>query len=444
MPQSEWNRSVPKLAPYQWVQNGYTVPAPNGAGIISLTPSSEYVKSTRTGNAGVAAANTELVQTSGSHAAFLKELKSEDSYRSAFDGSYDNGHEFLSEKHVITYPQINSAASRTNGTYGNLQYTGPLYPYVGTLQPPVANSPSHSKIMADGRELIGMTIPTKPEAGLAQFLGEVKERLPSLIGMSALRDQASAKKIGDEHLNLQFGVKPFINDLRKLAQAVLAAHKMTAQYQRDSGQNVRRRRQLRSDSRYEARGTLSGGGAQMGHFYFLPLSTEFYGNSPEVTVGDFYTTDTWFSGAYTYYLSQGHSFLEKMGAYEEKANHLLGTRLNADVVWELTPWSWLIDWFSDVGTFMSNVSLLSEDSLVLRYGYVMHETHATRSYSQVGMQLQQGAVAPTSLSLFYEIVRKQRTRATPYGFNVDLSALSPSRIAILAALGLSKGGTNLR
>lgn len=442
--QTVWTRNNFSDVPYQWTQNGFVVPNPYGHGLIRLPEGSEYVKSSRTRAGDNPAATTEFVGTSGSHSAFVKELKSEDSYRSAFDGSFDNGHEFLSEKHVISYPQRNSTALRVNGTYGTLGYTGSMSPSLSVILPPETDFPSQDTIMADGRKLIGMTIPTKAEAGLAQFLGECRERLPSLIGMTTLKNGATAKKIGDEHLNIQFGIKPFIKDLQKLARAVLQVNKMTSQFQRDSGQNIRRKRRLGSTSRYESRGSLGGNYPSMGNFYFQNMASELYYSVPEVLVADNYSSEVWFSGAYTYHLSEAHSFLGKMNAYEEKANHLLGTRLTADVVWNLTPWSWLLDWFGDTGTFMSNVSLLSDDSQVLRYGYVMHETHATRSYTQLDCQLQVDAVAPRSLSLYYEVVRKQRTRATPYGFNVDLNSLTASQVAIMAALGLSKGGTNLR
>jgi len=180
-------------------------------------------------------------------------------------------------------------------------------------------------------------------------------------------------------------------------------------------------------------------------FYGIGLQGDFYSNNPPTTVIDNYHSEAWFSGAWQYHLQDADSFLDRLYYYEQLANHLLGTRFTASTFWELTPWSWLVDWNFDIGRFFKNVDALSSDSLVLRYGYVMHRTECTRIYAKNGLVLQPGASAPISSQSYHTVSRKERLRATPYGFGIDMQALSPARIAILAALGLTKApGGNLK
>jgi hypothetical protein len=147
-----------------------------------------------------------------------------------------------------------------------------------------------------------------------------------------------------------------------------------------------------------------------------------------------------FSGAYTYHVHEGLSFASKLERYEELANIALGARFDADVAWQLTPWSWLIDWFSDAGTFISNVNALSADSLVVKYGYVMHETRAERIRT---LRMDPKGIGPRTIWSTSIYHRKLRHRSTPYGFGLDLGSLSPRRWAILGALGLTKAPNSL-
>jgi len=59
-----------------------------------------------------------------------------------------------------------------------------------------------------------------------------------------------------------------------------------------------------------------------------------------------------------------------------------------------------------------------------------------RAYTRVGLTAFPGGTVPPSLTVYLTTKSKTRTKATPYGFGVDWATLSPSRLAILAALGI--------
>jgi len=381
----------------------------------------------------------------------------------------DNGHPFWTESDSWTWNHPSVAVDATNGVH----YVGFLS--VGTTGAndlPDFSLPTANKITLDGTEGVRRTYPTRPEAGLAQFLGELREGLPHLpgalagiakyrsAGMTSLpkrlvnllvgkgnlyRSNNVGEIFGDEYLNIVFGLLPTSSDIQKMARMVIAGCEAARQMRRDSGRQVRRKANLydrassisRSDEVLSlAMGSVSGTSRPSGY-----LSTY----SPLCSVVDLVQQRAWFSGAYEYHLAQGHSFLAKIDRYEQLANHLLGSRITPELIWELTPWSWLIDWFVDSGDFLANVSALHDDDLVLKYGYVMHETRATRTWtSRSSLRAFTGKEVAERLVLTHSYVRKERTRATPYGFGVDVESLSPQRWAILGALGLTKGPTTIR
>lgn len=368
--------------------------------------------------------------------------------------AYDSGHEFSTEKYEQDCAPSEDVIIRQAGSGGKDQrtYRGPFLPGVAFLGSSSLSvgMPTALQINADGAKAINRTIPTAPEAGLAQFVGELREKLPSLIGYHSLKNsqESFTGKLGAEHLNLEFGIKPMISDVTSMASSVLHAHKLIAQYRKNSGEIVRRKTTLRDDMTAQI---LTENAITANPFI-----------SSYADAGDFFSYDSFmasggrltsvkttesivkFSGAFTYHLAEAHDMLSKLEMYEQLANHLLGTRITPSTIWELTPWSWLFDWFADIGTLLSNLSLLSADSSVVRYGYIMHENRVTVEHIFKGYQLKPGWSAPSLVSKKETYVRKTRTRATPYGFGVNLGALTPRRWAILAALGFTKSDNQLR
>jgi len=366
--------------------------------------------------------------------------------RKDYQTRFDNGHEFFTQKtsSVVSHPQVDIFSSPFSPRPG-LHYQGPLWPmkYNIDLEPPdiIPDTPEH--IAAMGRQAISSTIPTAPEAGVAAFVGELRERLPDLIGYHAYRNGLTPSSAGHEVLNYEFGLAPIPGDIKKMALSVLHSHKLLSQLRRGSGQNIRRRRifdptetvvSLGTDTSILSLPRMNGTGI---------VAQDFYTSVPGKKVFDRSWSQTTFAGAYTYHLDETDNFLGRMESYLQQANYLLGTEITPDVVWQLTPWSWLIDWFSDFGTFIKNVSLLSSDSLVLRYAYLMVHNMNTRSHYVTDMVPMDNR-NPSAVSLDVIKETKSRYRATPYGFGLDVSAFSPRKWAILAALGLTKSDKSLR
>jgi len=390
---------------------------------------------------------SQLTQSSGSHSGFLKELK--DQYDRGAKSSFDTGHEFWSTKNIYTYANLHSRAVRLDffGSPSVWVYNGIILPMaLSSMTGPDVTLPTGNQMDADGTSLIKSALPTAAEASLAQFVGEMREKLPALLGLHTLKSgHFSAANVGAEHLNIEFGVKPFIADLQKLARGVLKANSLAKQYSRDSEHLVHRKRSLGETTEFVQQDPVSAGLGMTTCYPITsgnPASAFFSNPSGDVDISDIIRSRVWFSGAFTYYVHRAQGFLGTLDRWEELANHLLGTRFSVETLWELTPWSWLIDWFSNVGDFIANAEALSSDSLVLKYGYVMHETRATRTYTRSGL-IPVNGTGPGSATVFVDYIHKNRRRATPYGFGIDVEQLSPQRWAILAALGLTKSPRSL-
>jgi len=122
------------------------------------------------------------------------------------------------------------------------------------------------------------------------------------------------------------------------------------------------------------------------------------------------------------------------------ARKLLGADVDPEVLWDLAPWSWAVDWFSSVGDVIHNLSAYSSDGLVLRYGYIMEHSIVRDTYTYSG---DLGLIPrcnftgrPADLVVTSE--KKLRRRSSPFGFGLAMSELTTRQKAILAALGLSR------
>jgi hypothetical protein len=292
--------------------------------------------------------------------------------------------------------------------------------------------------MAKGSTAISRCIPTNPVSGLANFLGELKrDGLPSLPGEASLYGRRTGKPlkgISQDYLSAEFAIRPIISDVRKFAEVVTHHDKVLKQYLRDSGKNIRRSYRFPVESTTVSSVVSPSYFPQGGN---LPASWFNAGVLHKQVVT---TTEAWFSGKFTYYLKLEDSMLGKLRLHTQLANKLLGVRLTPELLWNLTPWTWAVDWESNFGDVFHNISQFSHDGLVMRYGYVMEQKTITTTYTLRDYSVKSGVSGPCPpLSMTITQQRKARKRASPFGFGVTIEDLSPRQIAIIAALGISQG-----
>lgn len=141
----------------------------------------------------------------------------------------------------------------------------------------------------------------------------------------------------------------------------------------------------------------------------------------------------WFKGKMRYFMPP----METSGDRFNAMRRMYGLTLTPDLVWNIMPWSWLIDWFTNAGDVVSNLTTGVVDDLVAAWAYVMG--HTIREAQQVVRcyPKRDGAVIPTTVTGRTTCEVKRRDAATPFGFGLDADDLTLRQLAILSALGLS-------
>jgi len=311
-------------------------------------------------------------------------------------------------------------------------YSGVMLPCAPTVFPPSGESVD-SELTKLGATAIARCKPTNSVANLATSLGELfKDGLPHLISSQGWRTKAQiSRQAGDEYLNAQFGWRPLISDIVSFGNGVILVDSAIRQLERDAGKVVRR-------GYYFPTKTSKVETVQQASAY--PVGPV---NNPSnfSKFGDVIRTREtvqrqWFTGAFSYHMPVGLDSRTKLGRYALLADRL-GLKLTPDTLWNLAPWSWAVDWFSNTGDVISNLSDYAEFGLVLRYGYIMEHTIVTDTYSLEGGQLSDGTpfICPPLALVTETKVRKQ---ANPYGFGVSWDTLSSFQLSILSALGISR------
>jgi hypothetical protein len=298
---------------------------------------------------------------------------------------------------------------------------------------PYLTTPELQTLMAYGTTAIARCMPTNPVAGLANFLGELKrDGLPSAPGTQVMQKVDRLRNTGSEYLNIEFAWRPMINDLKSFGTAVKTHDKVLKQYLRDSGKNIKRGYRFPTE-----RTVIRENEVVSSNYRPAVLPSKYSASGGVLTRTTVKTVDRWFTGEFCYYLNFGDSIYGKLQQHYQEANKLFGVKLTPELVWNLAPWSWAVDWFSNAGDVFHNVSAFLADGLVMRRAYVMEHTTITDRYDLSAFPCYNGQViGPLDQTFTQE--RKVRVRASPFGFGKLVTDLSPRQLAIIAALGISQ------
>jgi hypothetical protein len=357
-------------------------------------------------------------------------------------GGSDVGGPFYSNKFYVSPPSYGPTMKQfgENRGWGSRWYelTGPFWPSAETFDeakrlwsmqssyspsPTFATaSPSVWELNALGASAITRALPTLPDSDLAVSIAELREGLPSIVGRKLLKDPSLAS-VGDEFLNFTFGIEPIVADVVQLQKTSQDMVKKIDQLKRDSGRLVRRRFEI---SKNETKTTQ-----------VFPNRSSYPAEwAGTLTRDKTVTQRIWFSGAFK------HSYPSNLDEMRQKIadfDAAYGIIPNASVAWNLQPYSWLVDWFSNVGDVMTNVSALGKNGLHIAYAYIMCETTVRIDDKLVGRYDPQGTGGwPIETSCSVVTTTKQRLKANPFGFGVSPTSLTAKQGAILTALGLSR------
>lgn len=369
---------------------------------------------------------------------------SESHRRNPITGHYDSGGPFFTALSKVSFPTLSYSGQSVTGTERikcglGTPIVGPGSSGEVTFSKPWNSFTqlSSAEMNSKGATAIAQSHPLDPWANTGVALGEIyKDGLPKLPGVSTWKRRTEiAKAAGSEFLNTAFGWLPLVSDVHDTFDSARRFRDLTNKFHSGAGRNEPKRFDFPdthtssqvSTYGYRASTELGGG---------LPFS---WMADPE-TLGTLTrrvdtTTRTWFEGSFTYGIPEGSdiaSSTSRIGSYADK---LFGLELTPTLMWELTPWSWAVDWFSNAGDVVSNFTAMRGQGLVLRYGYIMSESTEVITYSLDKSGIR-GLSSPPPSTVITNIT-KSRAEANPYGFGVEWKSLSPFQLAVTAALGIT-------
>lgn len=361
--------------------------------------------------------------------------------------SFDTGHPFSTEKRYVenftTYSSI-----RQEGVVTYL-YDGAVRPSQTIASLPRFYSPEPFDAAYWGSRAIASCAPSRPAASLLTAIGELKrEGLPALPLFNTIKGKGSHGAFGSEYLNSEFGIKPLLRDLRESAGAILALKKLVAQYERDSGKVIRRRFRFPVSRDTIFIGTRTDMPVSpLTNHGGIKLWKDSNGNllsSVDCRQSETLSTFRYirFSGGFLYNSVVPDGGRQAILEHAREALHFLGLELTPKTVWDLQPWTWLLDWQWNIGSLMENLSIFQSDDLVLKYGYIMCEDRLRHSVvAEKTTVTKSGPAGPFAID--YVTKRKLRVKANPYGFSIVPGGFSDRQWNILGALGLTRAPKTL-
>jgi len=186
-------------------------------------------------------------------------------------------------------------------------------------------------------KLIADTNPNTPDVDLPAFIGELPE-IPKLLQregnalIAAARKGNFTKLLAAGNLGVQFGWAPFFRDLVSLVQ-----------FQSAFDRRVTTLNKLKKDGYRSFKRTLYKGARQNTH----------HDNDLDVDIWQGYLLNIW---GYIVWYPDGDlpDTAEEMNRLALRAIHGLNG-LSFSTSWELMPWSWLVDWCTNIGTYLKSV-----------------------------------------------------------------------------------------
>lgn len=269
-------------------------------------------------------------------------------------------------------------------------------------------------------QMASRTNPSKASFSLPNFIFELHEvpRLVRLAGRTAIGKAASA------NLGVQFGILPVISDVNKMLNFTASVDRRMLEFEKlASSKGLYRKIPKDSDSPLE--NTLSE--QSLGSKYLWSTGWNVIGTVYQVAQRTSWGTIRW----------RPTVSFQKLNAnkdYRKLAQRLInGTAPSHFTInaWNALPWSWLVDWFSNVGDYLtanqntvayfSNINIMSKKEVYTEARSLSYPSWLTLSSTR-------------------GITRTYQDRSQPSpGIDVSVPFLSGRQLSILGSLAALKG-----
>lgn len=275
---------------------------------------------------------------------------------------------------------------------------------------PVAGRPSDGQLAT---KLVAQTSPSRPVVDIPVFIGEFGD-IPRLV-----KDAGSTVigAIAKQNINVQFGLLPLLGDLNSMLHFVDHVDKRMQELRALKAKGLRRTRVLwrgsASETRLNVFTNTSPNWADTRHDIVKLTEITVSGHVRWYPSGDFPTTDR---------------------AMLAKAIRAVGgLTIDGSTAWELIPFSWLADWFSNVG------DLLKANRNIVPCFHSIPQIMETSKTVNQGILKSADIPSATPGKTVSTVLRKTR-RTSPVTLSASLPMLSLRQLSILGSLAILKSG----
>lgn len=293
--------------------------------------------------------------------------------------------------------------------------------------------------------------PLKPKVDLGQTIAEIRE-LPRMLLSSILfykkiflRNADSLKYLryskapwytlgrntASEWLNLNFGWIPFINTLRDTIMLTSDLDERIARIRHFNDKWETRGGILRDETIGEDVSTL--GSTTSSRTWPTSLVSALY-NTGSCRVTRIKRRKAWFKAKYKYHIPELNLPNGKVPHWV--VQRLYGLSLSPVLVYDLIPFSWLLDWFSNIGDVIASWNQHVELGNMVTSGAYLMDTIEIEN--QVSVSRMCGDKTHHADWKFLGTMKRRVKSPSPFGFDVPLSGLSSWQTSILSALSFNR------
>lgn len=311
-------------------------------------------------------------------------------------------------------------------------------------------------------KMMRQSVPRPNSDNLVRFAAEQRDA-PALFKSSNYVPKNIPEAAG-AYLNYVFGIKPTKDDLLRMAETVIRADHhikrvVRSEKVRQRSSQQRKLSEFNSFTPYvnalstqaSAAGTISAGPVTIRYAYLTPFNRTAinYGVLvPAYSIRTHYSQSVRQFATWEYFVPMPQKIETRLARYKKAAENLIGEGASAGTVWNLTPWTWLTDWFVDFGGLLHYQQAVADNQVVATTnGYSIWEEMSVEAelfdpvYDPAGVtqpwlaDVTQGHAVST-----VKWRRHKRQGGNPYAIGPTWTGFSPQQWAILAALGVSHGG----
>lgn len=146
------------------------------------------------------------------------------------------------------------------------------------------------------------------------------------------------------------------------------------------------------------------------------------------------------TGMFTFYRPEFDTGLNEYNSSWFQIQRMLtiyGMRISPSNIYRATPWTWLIDWFTNVSDHFDWLTDVAVDSIAANYLYLNCRKETVWKFSQTLPFRDPGAKTLVWERKLWTNERKGAN--SPFGFSLSWENLTPRQLVILGALGITRG-----